>query len=119
MSDILPFTLLEQEEFLMLLLDMNVQPVYLNKDNFQRIYTDLHSIDFFKTIYADEITHNRYLNEIDPDINHPTIDTCNYIVDTNNLSIKSSKELVMMTFNISSIKKNFDNFTKLFSSITV
>ena len=42
MSDILPFTLLEQEEFLMLLLDMNVRPVYLNKDNFQRIYTDLH-----------------------------------------------------------------------------
>ena len=38
MSDILPFTLLEQEEFLMLLLDMNVQPVYLNKDNFQCIY---------------------------------------------------------------------------------
>ena len=119
MSDILPFTLLEQEEFLMLLLDMNVQPVYLNKDNFQRIYTDLHSIDFFKTIDADEITHNRYLNEIDPDINHPTIDTCNYIIDTNNLSIKSSKELVMMTFNIRSIKKNFDNFTKLLSSITV
>ena len=110
MSDILPFTLL---------LDMNVQPVYLNKDNFQHIYTDLHSIDFFKTIDADEITHNRYLNEIDPDINHPTIDTCNYIIDTNNLSIKSSKELVMMTFNIRSIKKNFDNFTKLLSSITV
>ena len=49
----------------------------------------------------------------DPDINHPTIDTCNYIIDTNNLSIKSSKELVVMTFNIRSIKKNFDNLNCL------
>ena len=110
-SEMLPFVLLDNEEFYMLLLDMFSEPSYLNKENFQQIYAKLNNVNFFNCPDAsNDPEKNKYLNEIDPDQNFHTIDSCNYIIDIGSISIKSTKELTMMTFNIRSLKKNLNNY---------
>ena len=118
-AEMLPFTLLEHEEFFMLLLDMNTKTTYLNKENFQKIFIKLRNVNFFSDVDEShkDPDSNNYLNNIDPDINCPIIDTCNYVLETKNITTKSSKELAMLTFNIRSIKKNFKNFVNLLSNI--
>ncbi len=118
-ADMLPFTLMDQSEFVMLLLDMYSQPNYINKDNYQQIFRKLSDVDFFNDAHTIESDHTnyKYTDNIDPDINYPNTDSCNYIIDTSLLTIKSSKELTMMNFNIRSLRKNYNNFVNLLSQI--
>ena len=118
LSNMLPFIFLDNEEFIMLLLDIYSAPTYINRDNYKKVYKNLQDSEFFQ-ISTDECKneHNRYLMNIDPDVNFMIEDTCNYTINTEDIIIKSSKELTMMTFNIRSIKKNFKNFTNLLSRI--
>ena len=119
LSHALPFIFLDNEDFIMLLLDIYDTPTYINKDNYKTIYKKLHDSDFFNVTINEEPEndHNRYLKNIDPDINYMIEDSCNYTINTEDIKIKSSKELTMMTFNIRSIKKNFSNFNNLLSRI--
>ena len=110
-SEMLPFVQLDNEEFFMLLLDMYSESNYVNKADFQQIYTKLSKVDFFSLPEENKETEeSRYLNEIDPDHNFRIDDSCSYIIDVSKITIKSCKELIMMTFNIRSIKKNFSHF---------
>ena len=55
----------------------------------------------------------KHLNDIDPDLNYLFNDTCDYTYNTEEIKVNSSDGLTMVTFNIRSIKKNFDNFEQL------
>ena len=46
-SEMLPFTFMDNNEFIMLLLDMYTKPTYLNKDNIKQIYIKLKGKEFF------------------------------------------------------------------------
>jgi hypothetical protein len=105
-SEKLPFILLNEEEYYMLLLENSTKTTYINKHDFQSIYTALKDTDFFNHISCteeEEEENNKYLNGIDPDSNYKMHDVCSYVIDTNNLKINSNKELLMMTFNVRSI----------------
>ena len=107
---------MENNEFLMLLIDMNTKPTYLNKDNFEEIYQNLNSRDFFNAYdtETDDHRHDKYLNNIDPDINYHCNDTCKYTLNIDD--IKNCKdELTIMNFNIRSLRKNFTNLENLLS----
>ena len=112
-SEMLPFTFLENDEFLMLLLDIYTKPTYLNKDNIKNVYIKLKSKEFFNTNNDKDNEQDKYYNEIDPDFNYFANDTCDYTIDSDDIVLQSLNNLTMMTFNIRSIKKNFDNFTQL------
>ena len=115
----LPFVLLSNKDFSLLLLELNEKPLYINKNNFQEIYTQLiKSGDFFTipSIYEQE-ENNNYLDDIDPDLNFKMNDTCDYTIDTDKIKVTSISDLAMMTLNIRSIRKNFKNFTQLLSRI--
>ena len=116
-SEILPFIFLDNDEFIFLLLDIFTKPSYLNKDNFQQVYTKLNETEFFESTNKNDTYNNKYLDNIDPDINYKVDDTCDYIVNTNAIKANTSKELTMITFNIRSIKKNFNNFVDLLCTI--
>ena len=107
---------MDNDEFLMLLLDIFRKPTYLNKDNFMLVYEKLNDKQFFNINNTDDDNHrhNKYLNSIDPDINYNSNDTCNYIINTEDIK-NPTNELTIMTFNIRSIKKNFSNFEHLLS----
>ena len=47
-SQILPFILLDNNDFMILLLDMNTKPTYLNRHNFKQVFNNLNSKDFSK-----------------------------------------------------------------------
>ena len=101
-SKILPFIFLDNDEFIFLLLDIFTKPLYLNKDNFQQVYTKLNETDFFESTNTND-TYNdndKYLDSIDPDINYKVDDTCDYLIDTKTIKANTSKELTMITFNI-------------------
>ena len=110
LSGMLPFIYLDNNEFLMLLLEQNTKPTYINRNEFQHIYTSLNYSDFFNVLNYEE-SDNKYHKDIDPNNYIKHDDTCTYIIDTNEIKIKSTKELVMMTFNIRSIRKNLPNTT--------
>ena len=112
-SEILPFILLDNDEFKMLLIDIYAKPLYLNKDNFQKVYSKLNETNFCNTTKNNDSDNDKYLDNIDPDKNYQVYDTCEYIVDPKMINAKTSKELTMMTFNIRSIKKNFNKFLEL------
>ena len=116
-SEILPFIFLDNNDFILLLMDIFTKPLYLNKDNFQQVYTKLNQTDFFKSTREDDIYNDKYLESIDPDINYKVDDTCDYILDTTAIKANTSKEVTMINFNIWSIKKNFNNFVDLLCTI--
>ena len=95
-----PFIFLDNDEFIFLLLDIFAKPLYLNKDNFQQVYTKLNATEFFESTNKKDTYNDKYLDNIDPDINYKVDDTCNYIVNTNEIKANTSKELTMVTFNI-------------------
>ena len=111
----LPYILLEEREYYMLLLENTAKTAYIDKNDFQNLYINLKNIDFLNTdiTMSEETEDNRYLNNIDPDNNYKINDSCSYLVDTNNLKVKTNKQLSMITFNIRSIRTNFENFTYL------
>ena len=122
LAKMLPFIFVDNNDFLMLLLDIFSKATFLNKDNFQEVYNNLNSNDFF-SIDSDsnndsDSTQDKHLNNIDPDINYTNNDTCNYIINTEHISVKSTDELIIMNFNIRSIKKNFSNFEQLLCGFT-
>ena len=114
-SEMLPFIFLDNDEFFMLLLDIFSKPTYLNIDNIKNVYIKLKGKDFFKTEYDNDNKQDKYFDNIDPDLNYFDNDICDYIVDTDDINFQPSNELTMMTFNIRSIKKNFNNFEQLLS----
>ena len=99
-SEILPFIFLDNDEFMFLLLDMNTKPLYLNKNNFQQVYTKLNATEFFRSTDENDNYNDKYLNNIDPDMNYKVEDTCNYVIDVKAIKANTSKELIMITFNI-------------------
>ena len=117
-ADILPFISLDNDEFYMLLLEMYTEPIYLNKENFQQIYIKMKDVDFFSELDDNDSKESRYLNDIDPDSNYHSKDSCKYAIETSKIVTKSSKELTMVTFNIRSIKKNFKSFVNLLKTFT-
>ena len=112
-SEMLPFILLDNNEFNLLLLDIYTKPLYLNKENIESVYIKLKDKNFFNIEDTDNFRQDKYLDDIDPDLNFFSNDTCNYTIDTDHIVNKSSNELAMMTFNIRSMKKNFNNFVHL------
>ena len=116
-SEQLPFILLNDEDFYFTVLEFSDKPTYINKENFQKVFTQLKENEFFIIPNNNEIEDDKYLGNIDPDSNFKINDTCDYIIDSEKLVVKSPKDLAMMTFNIRSIKKNFKYFTDLLSSI--
>ena len=113
----LPFILLEDNEFFMLLLDLYEKPTYIDKNNYQQVFMRLKNDNFFNLTTNYESTENKYLNEIDPDSNYYASDTCEYTVTTDDIKVKVPHDLALMTFNIRSLKKNFKNFTQMLSRI--
>ena len=113
----LPFTLLDNNEFLLLLLDIYSVPTYLNKDNFEQVYSNLNDKLFFQTTDNEEHRHDKFLNSIDPDLNYSVNDICKYTINPETITMTSTEQLTLMTFNIRSIKKNFDNFLHLICSM--
>ena len=111
-SEMLPFILLDNNDFNLLLLDIYTKPLYLNKENIESVYIKLKDKNFYN-IGDTENFRQDHLDDIDPDLNFLSNDTCNYTIDTDHIVNKSSNELIMMTFNIRSIKKNFNNFVQL------
>ena len=117
LSEKLPFVLLDDEEFHLLLLENNINLTIINKDDFHTLYTTLNNQNFLNHSKDEDEKDRKYLPDIDPDNFANFKDTCNYTIDTESIKIKTTKELVMMTFNIRSLRKNFDNFTYLLSRI--
>ena len=115
-SEMLPFTFLDNDEFIMLLLDMYTKPLFLNKNNINNVYTRLNHKDFFNITDDENTRQDKYLNNIDPDLNYIPNDICVYTTDTDEIVTKSPNELTMMTFNIRSIKKTL---TTLFTYYAV
>ena len=109
----LPFVKLDEEDFHILIMENTESPISINQSDFKNTFNILHKINFLKNINID----NNYLTDIDPDINFNTIETCDYIIDVKNLPKQSRKELSLMTFNIRSIRKNFENLNYLVSQI--
>ena len=72
---------------------------------------------FFNIKDDNDFRQDRYLNNIDPDMNYMSSDTCNYTINADNIITKSTDELTIMNFNIRSIKKNFSDFEQLLSGI--
>ena len=99
-SEMLPFTFLDNDEFIMLLLDIYTKPTYLNNDNIKNVYIKLKGKDFFKTEYDNDDKKDKYFDKIDPDINFFFNDSCDYIIDTDDIIFQQSSELNMLTFNI-------------------
>ena len=90
------------------------KPTYLNKDNIKQIYIKLKGKEFFINTSNDNDTKtDKYYNKIDPDLNYFANDSCDYTIDSDNIVLQSVNDLTMMTFNIRSIKKNFDDFSQL------
>ena len=116
-AEILPFTLLEEREFFMLLLDLYEKPTYINKNNYQQVFMRLKNENFFDINFNSDRAENKYLNDIDPDSNYHNNDTCDYTITTDDIKVKTPHDLALMTFNIRSLKKNFKNFTNLISRI--
>ena len=112
----LPFIFMDNNEFILLLLDIYAKPTYLNRDNFQKVYHNLNNKEFFNITDTDTDNHrnDKYLNNIDPDINYDCNDTCDYTLNIDNI-INCKNELTIMNFNICNIKKNFANFEHLLS----
>ena len=117
MAEKLPFTLLEDREFYLLLLDLYEQPSYINKNNFKEVYMKLKKDDFFEVPNNYGYSNDKYLDDIDPDINFHVNDTCNYTISTDEIKVNSPHDLAMMTFNIRSLRKNFKNFINMLSRI--
>ena len=67
----LPFILMDDNEFIMLLFDIYAKPTYLNKENFTEIYEKLNDKQFFNITDTDIDNHknDKYPNSIDPGIN--------------------------------------------------
>ena len=116
-SEQLPFILLNDEDFYYTVLELSQRPTYINKENFQNVFMQLKDSEFFTMPYNCEIEDDKYLENIDPDNNFKMNDTCDYIIDSDKIVVKSPKDLAMMTLNIRSIRKNFQYFTDLLSSI--
>ena len=70
---------------MILLLDMKIKQTYLNRHNFQQVFNNLNSKDFFKTEDDNDCTKDSYLNNIDPDINYISNDTCNYTINVEDI----------------------------------
>ena len=85
MAEKLPFTLLEDREFYLLLLDLYEQPSYINKNNFKEVYMKLKKDDFFEVPNNYGYSNDKYLDDIDPDINFHVNDTCNYTISTDKI----------------------------------
>ena len=81
----LPFIFLDNDEFVMLLLEIYTMPAYLNKDNIKQIYIKLKGKEFFNTNDENDRERDRYYNEIDPDLNYFANDSCNYTIDSDNI----------------------------------
>ena len=75
-SEMLPFTFLDNDEFIMLLLDMYTKPLFLNKNNINNVYTRLNHKDFFNITDDENTRQDKYLNNIDPDLNYIPNDMC-------------------------------------------
>ena len=110
-SQQLPFILtiyiLNEEDFYLTILDLsNYRPTYINKENFKHVFMQLKENDFFTVTKDYETEDDKYLQNIDPDNNFRMNDTCNYIIDSNKIVVKSPKDLSMMTLNIRSLRKN-------------
>ena len=104
-AKVLPFIFLDNNDFMMLLLDMNTRATYLNKNNFQQVYTNLNSNNFFSCDSDNDSnrTQVKYLDYIDPDINYSSNDTnCSFIINSEDFVVKSTDELIIMNFNIRS-----------------
>ena len=117
MADKLPFTLLDNRDFFLLLLDIYDQPTYINKTNFKEVYMKLKRDNFLKLPINYNSSDDKYLDNIDPDTNFYANDTCNYTISTDDINVKSPHDLAMMTFNIRSLKKNFESFTSMLSKM--
>ena len=117
LSEKLPFIFTDYSDFILFLLEMNTKPTYLNKENFQKVFASLSEKEFFNTTDDNNNDHkqDQYLNSIDADINFIANDTCNYIINVEEIT-NTNGELTMMTFNIRSIRKNFSNFEHLVSN---
>ena len=76
-------------------------------ENFHQLNPNKNTID------TNDHKTDKYLNKIDPDQNYLFNDTCDYTYNTEEIKVNSSDGLTMVTFNIRSIKKNFDKFEQL------
>lgn len=120
LSEMLPFIMLSDKEFAAEVLEFSSSPTYINKEDFTNLYNTLNDTDFLRKCndtFLDKENDHTYLNNIDPDVNYLSKDTCNYIIDTENIALSSSKDFTLMTFNIRSIRKNFNSFTYLLSRL--
>ncbi len=54
--------MLDQDEFLMEILDMFRKPIYVNKNNFKNVFSQLNKMNFFKTEEVENCATNSSLN---------------------------------------------------------
>ena len=104
----LPFIMLANDEFYAELIDIFNNPIYLNRNNFQKIYNKINQKDFYHTDENSNENKNNTIDNHDPDLNFQSFDSCEYSIDVQEIGVNSKgKGLVMATFNIRSIKKHF------------
>ena len=116
-AEILPFILLDDDEFLLELLDIFYKIPYIDKNYYKKILTKLNKIEFYNTNDNNEKTTSTGLDHIDPDLNYENFDTCDYKISTDDIIFNPTNQLTMATFNIRSIKKHFDEFTNFLNSV--
>ena len=112
LSNMLPFIKLSDEEFNYLLIEMNSNSVSINSENIKTIYNKLNNYNLLTDKYNND---DKYNTDIDPDSNLIQHDKCDYIIDIDRLNQNSNFSI--MTFNIRSIKRNFEELGYLLSQI--
>ena len=112
LSEILPFILLDNLDFNIMLLENTITPIRMDKETYKNIFSTIKDLDLVIKSNDDE---NKYLNDIDPDANFNTIIPSEYIFETHKIP---KSDLTLMTFNIRSIRKNFEKLVDLISQMS-
>jgi len=101
---------MEETDFRIMLLENTTNPIRIGKESYKNMFSTISTLNSLITSKDDEA---KYLREIDPDSNFDTtITPSNYITDTNTIP---KSDLLIMTFNIRSIRNNFEKLQYMIS----
>ena len=114
LSNILPFILLDNTDFHIMLLENTAKPMIIDKEAYKNIFSAIKDLDQIINTNNDE---NKYLKEIDPDtnFNFNIIQPSNYIFEISKIP---KSDFIVMTFNIRSIRKNFEQLEIMISQMS-
>ena len=110
LSEIMPFTLLDDIDFQIMLFENSVKPIIIDKEAYKYLFSKIQGLE---SLMNSDDEEDKYLKDIDPiNANLNTILSSEYIIETHKIP---ESDFLLMTFNIRSIRKNFENLTSLIS----